>query len=70
MMDLHGGDSLLNDCLTSVRCWLGILPLGIGVLLTDLVDALHCGHMESSLAWRMPYLGGGALCILEEGIKP
>jgi hypothetical protein len=29
MMDLHDGDGLLSDCLTSVRCWLGILPLGI-----------------------------------------
>jgi len=33
MMDLHSGDSLLKDYLTSVRCWLGILPLGVGVLL-------------------------------------
>ena len=25
---------------------------------------------RGSLTWRTPYLGGGALCILEEVIKP
>jgi hypothetical protein len=33
-MDLHYGDNFLKDCLTLVRCWLGILLLGIRVLLT------------------------------------
>jgi len=61
MMDLHGGDNLLNDCLTLVRCWLGILLLGVGVLLTDWWTPCICGHMESLLAWRTPYLEGGAL---------
>jgi hypothetical protein len=26
VMDLHSGDNLLNDCLTSGGCLLGILP--------------------------------------------
>jgi hypothetical protein len=26
VMDLHNGDNLHRDCLTSIRCLLGILP--------------------------------------------
>jgi hypothetical protein len=33
-MDLQSGHSLLSDCLTSIRCWLHFLRLGIGVLFT------------------------------------
>jgi hypothetical protein len=35
----------------------------------SLVDTLHCDHMEGSLFWRTPYLGG-VLCILEESNRP
>jgi len=34
VIDLHDGDSFLNDFLTPIRFWLGILPLGVGVLFT------------------------------------
>jgi hypothetical protein len=32
-MFLHGGDSLLSDCLNLIGCCHGILPSDIGVLL-------------------------------------
>jgi hypothetical protein len=69
MMDFHGGDGLLDDYLTSIRCWNGIFPWAFSSL-DNLVDVLHCGHMESSLAWRMPYLRGRVVCILVEGMGP
>lgn len=44
-MDLQIGDGLLNSCLTSVGCSLGILPWVVRDLLTT-CDLLHDGHME------------------------
>jgi hypothetical protein len=57
IMNVHNGDNLLSDCLTSIRCWLGTLPLSIGVL-DKLRDILQDGHMEMfthieiDLLWR------------------
>jgi hypothetical protein len=70
MMDFHGGDNLLSDCLTSIRCWLDILPLGARVLLKVWWIPFMMATWIGSVAWRISYLGGGALCTLEEGIKP
>jgi hypothetical protein len=70
MMDLHGGDSLLNDCLTLVRCWLGILPLGIGVLLTVWWMPFIVATWRVHLLGECPTWEEVALCILEEGIRP
>jgi hypothetical protein len=60
-MYLHGGDSLLSDCLTLVGCWLGILPLGVGFLLIAWWTSFIVATWRVSLAWRTPYLGLGAL---------
>jgi hypothetical protein len=43
VMYLHGGDSLLNDCLTSLAWHSSLKCLSS---LERLVDVLHCGHME------------------------
>ena len=68
-MDLHSGDNLLGDCMTSIVRFLSILPWDIGVILLTWWMPLIVDTWRDSLAWRMTYLGGGALCILKEGIK-
>jgi hypothetical protein len=35
----------------------------------QLGDILHVGHTEE-VAWRTPYIGGGAFGIPEEGVEP
>ena len=69
-MDLHSGDNLLSDCMTSIVSFVSILPWGIGVILLSWWMPLIVDTWRDSPTWRMTYLGGGALCILKEGIKP
>jgi hypothetical protein len=56
MMDLHSGDSLLNYSLTLVGCWLGILPLDVGVLLIvwwmPLLRECPTWEEECRASWR------------------
>ncbi len=54
MKVLNDENHLLNDWLNSIRYWLRILPLGIGVLLNNLVDNRHCSHMEGALLREHP----------------
>jgi hypothetical protein len=44
---------------------LGIFPLGVGVILIVWGTFFMMATWRGSLAWKTPYLGGGALCILE-----
>ena len=69
MMDLHIGDSLLIGCLTSIRCLLGNLPNGIGIIFTTWVTSLMMATWTRLLAKRTTY-NRGVFCILEEGINP
>jgi hypothetical protein len=57
MIDLHIG-------------LLGILPEGVGFLLTSWGMSFMMATWRGLFSWRMTYLGGETFYTLKEGIKP